>query len=83
VSFIAPGGDLMCGRATRYQLVTSNRPITPQNFSRARGLRGAPRPGAAGATQSFTLPRGAKRYLAIRAVDAEGNVGLPAVIRVG
>ena len=73
----------MCGKASTYQLVTSNRPITPQNFARARRLQGAPRPAGAGARQSFTVPRGAKRYLAIRAVDAAGNVGLPAMIRVG
>ncbi len=83
VSFIAPGGDLMCGRATRYQLVTSASPITPPNFAAARPLSGAPVPGAAGAHQSFRFGSRAERYIAIRAVDEAGNVGLPAVLGTG
>jgi hypothetical protein len=39
-------------------------------------------PGAPGTRQSFALPNAAERYVAIRAVNAAGNVGLPAVIRV-
>jgi hypothetical protein len=81
--FRAPGDNLLCGTAARYQLVTSNRRITPQNFAHAKRLSGAPRPRAAGSRQSFGLPAGAGRYIAIRAVDAAGNVGLPMVIRVG
>jgi hypothetical protein len=83
VSFVAPGDDLMCGRAARYQLVTSNSRITPESFASARALTGAPAPAAAGRRQSFGVPPGAGRYVGIRAVDDAGNVGLPAVIDTG
>jgi hypothetical protein len=83
VSFLAPGGDGLCGRAARYEVVTSARPITPQSFARARVLTVARlAPGVAGVRQRFAVPRGARRWIAIRAVDAAGNVGLPAVVRV-
>ena len=81
LSFAAPGADLLCGTAARYQVVTSDKPITPQNFGAAKPLAGAPAPEAAGTRQSFAIPAGAERYVAIRAVNAAGNVGLPAVIR--
>lgn len=80
--FTASGNNLLCGTASRYQLVTSSRPITPANFASARALSGAPAPKAAGTAQSLRLPAGAERYVAIRAVDVAGNVGLPAVVRV-
>jgi hypothetical protein len=79
LTWTAPGDDLMCGTATRYQIVTSANPITPQNFAAATPLAGAPAPAAAGTVQSFPIPRTALRYVAIRAVDDAGNVGLPAV----
>jgi hypothetical protein len=77
--FSAPGDDLMCGKATRYEVVTSESPITAQNFPSATPLAGAPEPAAAGTTQSYTLPANAERYIAIRAVDDQGNLSLPAV----
>ena len=83
LSFKAPGGDLLCGSAKSYQVVTSNSPITPQNFAKATPLGGARAPAAAGTAQAVALGSGARRYVAIRAVDAQGNVGLPAVVRVG
>jgi hypothetical protein len=79
--FVAPGGDLLCGRAARYELVTSRRPITPQNFARARRLVVRLRPAAAGVVQTLSLPRRLGRYLALRAVDAAGNLGRPVVVR--
>ena len=82
LSITAPGAEGMCGTATRYQLVTSANPITPHSFSSAQPLGGAPAPAAPGTQQHFTLPVGAQRYVAIRAVSATGNVGLPAVIRL-
>jgi hypothetical protein len=77
----APGGDLMCGTASSYEIVTSANPITPQNFASATPLSGAPAPAAAGTTQSYTLPHGVLGYLGIRAIDEQGNIGLPAVKR--
>jgi hypothetical protein len=81
LSFTAPGGDLMCGRASRYQLVTSSRPITPENFARAKALSSSVTPREPGSRQSLRLPHGVKRYVALRAVNAAGNVGLPVSFR--
>ncbi|HEV3127343.1 MAG TPA: hypothetical protein VGY32_00090 [Solirubrobacteraceae bacterium] len=82
LSFTAPGADLLCGTASSYQVVTSGSPITPENFSQATALAGWPTPAAAGTGQSFQLAAGTRGYVAIRAVNAAGNVGLPAVVRV-
>jgi hypothetical protein len=79
LSFTAPGDDLMCGTATSYEVVTSQSPITPQNFAQATALSGAPAPAAAGTRQSYALPASAESYVAVRAVDDQGNVGLPAL----
>ncbi len=78
LSFLAPGGDDGCGTASSYQVVSSRTPITAASFASARSLRRVPRPAAAGSTQRLTLPRGAGRYVAIRAVDEQGNLGVPA-----
>jgi hypothetical protein len=79
LTWTAPGGDLMCGTAASYEIVTSASPITPQSFASATPLAGAPTPAVAGTTQTYQLPSARQRYVAIRAVDAAGNVGLPAV----
>jgi hypothetical protein len=79
LTWTAPGGDGMCGSATSYQVVTSANPITPANFAAATPIAGAPAPAAAGTLQSFKLPSGTQAYVAIRAIDEQGNVGLPAV----
>jgi hypothetical protein len=76
--FTAPGDDLLCGTATRYEVVTSESPIAAKTFASATPLAGPPAPAAAGTAQSYTLPAGVERYVAIRAVDDQGNVGLPA-----
>jgi hypothetical protein len=80
LTWTAPGDDLMCGTATRYEVVTSSSPITPANFDAATPVAGAPAPAAAGTQQSLALPASRQRYVAIRAVDDQGNVGLPAVV---
>jgi hypothetical protein len=78
----APGGDLMCGKASRYEVATSTQPITPENWNRAKPLSGAPEPAAAGTVQTLAIPSTtAKGYIAIRAVDEQGNIGLPESIR--
>jgi hypothetical protein len=79
LSWTAPGGDLMCGTASSYEIVTSPNPITPQSFASATPLSGAPVPTAAGSTQSYAIPRAAQLYIAVRAIDEQGNIGLPAV----
>jgi hypothetical protein len=77
INFKAPGDDLLCGTADHYEVVTSADPITTGNFADADPLTGAPAPAAPGASQTYTPPSTAKRYVAIRAVDEQGNVGRP------
>ena len=80
LSFKAPGDDLLCGTADHYEIVTSNDSIDETNFDSVTPLTGAPAPGAAGAGQTYTIPPEAKRFIAVRAVDEQGNVGRPAVV---
>jgi uncharacterized repeat protein (TIGR01451 family) len=82
VSFTAPGDDLLCATTDHYEIVQSNSPITAANFSSAESVGGAPSPTAPGTTQSFSLPANPKAYIAVRAVDDQGNVGRPAVVAV-
>ena len=80
LAFTAPGDDLLCGTAARYEAVQSSQPITGANFAGAEALPGAPAPAEAGTRQTLALPAGHKRYIAIRAVDEQGNVGPPLVV---
>jgi hypothetical protein len=82
LSWTAPGGQSMCGKAVKYEVVTSSRKITAEDFAAGRVLQGAPEPAAAGTRQSFALPGKLDRYVAIRAIGEQGNVGLPAVAKV-
>jgi hypothetical protein len=75
VTFTSPGDDLLCGTADHYEIVQSNTRITGANFSSGQSVAGAPAPAAAGANQSFPMPASPKRFVAIRAVDDQGNVG--------
>jgi hypothetical protein len=75
LKFTAPGDDLMCGTADHYEVVQSDKPITAGNFSSADKISGGPKPSAAGSTDTIALPAGVKRYVALRAVDDQGNVG--------
>jgi hypothetical protein len=83
IVFKAPGDDLLCRTADHYRVVTSNAPIDETNFKAADPLTGAPAPGTPGTTQTYVVPAGAKRYVAIRAVDDQGNVGRPATVDFG
>ena len=83
VEFDAPGDDLLCGSARAFQIRTSERPIDEASFGAAAPLGGAPEPRRAGARQSYLPPQGAKRFIAIRATDDQGNVGRVAAIEVG
>ncbi len=81
--FDAPGDDLMCGTADSYEVRTSGSPIDEGNFDSATQLSGAPEPAAPGSAQSYTFPVDALRYVAIRAMDEQGNVGRVAVVDRG
>ncbi|MGH2923391.1 MAG: S8 family serine peptidase, partial [Solirubrobacterales bacterium] len=71
----APGDELLCGFAAEWELVTSDDPIDESNFDQADDLEGAPAPASPGTVQTFAIPDGARRHLAIRAVDEQRNVG--------
>jgi hypothetical protein len=75
ITFTAVGDDLLCGTADHYEVVQSNFRITGANFSSGDPVAGAPAPAAAGTNQSLPIPANPKRFVAIRAVDDQGNVG--------
>jgi Thrombospondin type 3 repeat len=76
ISLLPPGDDLLCGTAAKYDLVTSDNPITDaSDFAAAAPLPGAPSPTAPGSAQTFQLPPFAHRYVALRGQDEQGNVG--------
>ena len=64
-------------------MVTSTHRIDATNFNAAQPLAGVPTPATPGTTQTYTLPPAAKRFVAIRAVDDQGNAGRPAVVDLG
>jgi hypothetical protein len=74
LSFRAPGDDLLCRKASRYELRQSDEPITGESFADAEPLA-APDPQRPGTSQSLKLPPDRERFVAIRAVDEQGNVG--------
>ena len=80
LTFKAPGDDLLCGKASRYEVVTANAEITAANFDDQEKIAGAPAPTDPGATESLTLPSSFKRFVAVRAVDDQGNVGRLGVV---
>jgi hypothetical protein len=82
LSWKAAGDDLLCGNADHYEVVQSNAPITGANFASATPVSGAPSPAAPGTNQSMALPSTHDRYIGIRAVDEQGNVGPVATVEV-
>lgn len=80
LSWLAPGDDLLCGTAERYEIRTSQKPIKSGNFAAAQEVAGAPQPGEPGAPQQLELPADAGRYVTIRALDEAGNPGRLAVL---
>ena len=74
VIFKAPGDDWYAGTADRYEAVTSGSPINASNFDSKDPLGGEPEPVDPGQSQTYDLPPTAKRFVAIRAVDEQGNV---------
>jgi hypothetical protein len=80
LTLTAPGDDLLCGRAAEYEVVTSKAPITGANFGDATPVTVAVEPAPAGERQRIELPK-TQRYVAIRAVDEQGNAGPPATVK--
>jgi len=78
----APGEDWAVGTAASYDLRTFSEPPTPETFLRGQPLPGAPTPALAGTRQCASIP-GHPRYVALRAIDHSGLIGLPAVLSAG
>jgi hypothetical protein len=75
ITFAAPGDDLLCGTADHYEMATAKQPIDEESFASAKPLGGAPAPKAPGSKQNLAVPKQSKGWIAIRAVDDQGNVG--------
>jgi hypothetical protein len=75
LSFNSVGDDLLCGTVDHYEVAQSVSRITGSNFENAEQLSGEPAPQPPGVVQQYVLPANAKRFVAIRAVDEQGNVG--------
>ena len=82
VAFTAPGDDGTCGTAAAYEVVQSDAPVTGSDVASAEHVTGAPVPVEAGGRQTVPLTDVSKRYVAIRAVDEQGNVGRTVSVEV-
>ncbi len=71
ITFKAPGDDLMCGQAKGYQLVASGHSLGPHDLDGTPITATQWDPGSA---HTVTVDGGG-RYLALRFVDDQGNVG--------
>ncbi len=80
--FSSPGDDYGCGTPAKYEIATSAKPITPQNFDQADAYAKTPAP-VPGGNQVVFNPTSHRRYIAYRAVDDAGNVGYSAEIDTG
>ncbi|MEJ7892662.1 MAG: S8 family serine peptidase [Solirubrobacteraceae bacterium] len=80
LKFTATGDDLQCGTATAYEVVTSASRIKPGNLAAAAPLAAPQMPAAVGSAETIPLAGTVLRYVAVRAVDEQGNVGRPAVV---
>jgi hypothetical protein len=70
----APGDDLMCGRAARYELRMGD-----GAWQTVAGATPLP----AGNAQELALPAGSQGQIEVRAVDDQGNVGRAAAVAAG
>ncbi|HKP91067.1 MAG TPA: hypothetical protein VJT75_13955 [Thermoleophilaceae bacterium] len=75
LTFRAPGDDLLCGHAARYQLVESDRKLGGGSFGQGIAVPVAAKPKDPGAQETIELGGQLQRYLLLRAVDDQGNVG--------
>jgi hypothetical protein len=78
--FDPTGDDLLCGRPARYEVRTSDSTITAENFASAERWDNDWVGDYYGTKRVFT--DGSKRYVAVRAVDDQGNVGRPLSVKV-
>jgi hypothetical protein len=78
LSWKAPGDDLLCGKADRYEVMASHGTISAHSFRADRNLN-PPNPDDPGKTQTMSVPVGSLA-VGIRAVDEQGNRGPLALI---
>ena len=84
LSFLSPGDDLLCGTPAAYEVATAPHPIDGKAFAKADPVAHTAAPVAAGERATIALPAGAlERYVAVRAVDEQGNPGRVAVVDRG
>jgi hypothetical protein len=75
LSFGAVGDDLMCGRPARYEVFRASTAGGLRSAARRAGERSEATARAAGLRESALVPEGRGRYVGVRAVDDQGNVG--------
>jgi hypothetical protein len=80
LSFVAPGDDGPCGRAARYEVVQSDHAPSGRSFDDARRVG---RPDDAGDRVTAGLSGARRRFVALRAVDEQGNASRPVVLERG
>jgi hypothetical protein len=79
--FTAPGDDLLCGKVHHYEVVTSDVPVNGTAFGGAAQITpAAAQLAAPGASQTLNLAFALRRYVAVRAVDDQGNAGRLALV---
>jgi len=81
LSFDAPGDDLLCGTVDHYELATAKQRIDEASFAKAKRLREIGHSQAPGAGQTLRVPAASRGWIALRAVDEQGNVGRVAAVR--
>jgi len=79
LTFKAPGDDLLCDDVDHYEVVTSDVPVRGSDFDGAASLKPAT-VAAPGKSQTLQLDFALDRYVAVRAVDDQGNVGRLALV---
>ena len=82
VTWRAPGDDgVTGGPVKRYQIFVSHRPITQRTFHSAKRVR-PPSPRRPGRRQVAKLRGAGPRYVAVRSIDAAGNISALKTTRV-
>ncbi len=77
LTWTAPADTGLTGKASSYDIRYSTTTITAANFSTAPAVASPPTPGAAGASESFTitgLSPATTYFFAIKSADSSGNI---------
>jgi hypothetical protein len=79
--FNAPGDDLLCGTVDHYEMATARHRIDEASFADAKPLRDIRYSETPGFGQQLKVPQESQGWIAIRAVDEQGNVGRVASVK--